>query len=132
LIAIDSSAIIEILLSGADHEIYAQALTYHDEKFISVATVLESVQVAVGKVGNGGRDCVELLIAESEITIVGLDVQQLGHAIEAFMRFGRGRNHPARLNFGDCMAYALAKSLDAPLLYKGDDFAQTDIRSALE
>ena len=49
--------------------------------------------------------------------------------MEAFQRFGKGR-HPAALNFGDCMAYALAKSLDAPLLYKGDDFALTDVRAA--
>jgi ribonuclease VapC len=131
LIAIDSSAIIEILLSDADHEIFAQALAHHEEKFIGAATMLESIQVAVGKLGNGGRDGVELLIVESDISVVGFDVQQLGHAIDAFMRFGKGRNHPAKLNFGDCMSYALAKSLDAPLLYKGDDFAQTDIRSAL-
>ena len=51
-------------------------------------------------------------------------------AFDAFMRYGKGR-HPARLNLGDCFAYALAKQLDVPLLYKGDDFAKTDIRSAL-
>ena len=50
---------------------------------------------------------------------------------EAFRKFGKGSGHPAKLNFGDCFAYALAKQLDAPLLYKGDDFAQTDVRSAL-
>jgi ribonuclease VapC len=51
-------------------------------------------------------------------------------ALDAYLRFGKGR-HPARLNLGDCFAYALAKALDAPLLYKGDDFALTDVRSAL-
>jgi ribonuclease VapC len=52
-------------------------------------------------------------------------------AIEAFDRFGRGRGHPAKLNFGDCMAYAVAKAHQVPLLYKGDDFAKTDIATAL-
>lgn len=59
------------------------------------------------------------------------DVALGGAAFAAFLKFGKGR-HPARLNLGDCFAYALAKSLDAPLLYKGDDFAKTDIRSALQ
>jgi ribonuclease VapC len=52
-------------------------------------------------------------------------------AVDAFMRYGKGRSHPAKLNFGDCMAYALAKSLNAPLLYKGGDFALTDVKSAI-
>ena len=52
-------------------------------------------------------------------------------AQDAFTRYGKGQGHPAQLNFGDCMSYALAKSLDMPLLYKGGDFALTDIRSAI-
>ena len=58
------------------------------------------------------------------------DVRLGEAAFAAFLRYGKGR-HPARLNLGDCFSYGLAKALDAPLLYKGDDFAQTDIRSAL-
>lgn len=74
-------------------------------------------------------------IAEDLIGAFGLQVidwtdAHAELAIDAFLRFGRGR-HPAALNFGDCMAYALAKALDAPLLYKGNDFSQTDITSAL-
>ena len=128
---VDSSALIAVLLAEPEQSEFARILAKSDVTYMSNANVLESIQVAVGKLGEIGRNHLEILIAESQISVVGFDKQQLAHAIDAFMRFGRGRGHPAKLNFGDCMAYALAKSLDAPLLYKGNDFAQTDIRSAL-
>jgi ribonuclease VapC len=131
LIVVDSSALVAILLAESDQDDLAARLARSGSRYISAANVLETVHVAVGKLGDIGRQQVEILIAESQIDVVGFDEDQLAHAIDAFMRFGRGRNHPAKLNFGDCMAYALAKSLDAPLLYKGDDFAKTDIKSAL-
>ncbi len=87
--------------------------------------------VAVGKAGALGRQRAEIVISSAEVEVTALQSRDWQCAVDAFMRFGRGRGHPAKLNFGDCMAYALAKSLDAPLLYKGDDFAKTDIRSAL-
>lgn len=87
--------------------------------------------VAVGKAGSLGRRRAEIVISSAEVEVMALQPSDWQFAVDAFMRFGRGRGHSAKLNFGDCMAYALAKSLNAPLLYKGDDFAQTDIRSAL-
>jgi ribonuclease VapC len=131
LIVVDSSALIAILLVESEQDHFVAKLAGSEVKYISSANVLETVQVAVGKLGEIGRQQVEILLAESEIDVVGFEEDQLAHAIDAFMRFGRGRDHPAKLNFGDCMAYALAKSLDAPLLFKGDDFAKTDIISAL-
>jgi ribonuclease VapC len=131
LIVVDSSALITVLLAEPEHEAFTRVLAYSDASVISTANVLESIQVALGKLGDSGRHRIEILIAESQIAIAAFDEQQLGHAIDAFMRFGRGRGHAAKLNFGDCMAYALAKSLDAPLLFKGNDFGKTDIRSAL-
>lgn len=83
-----------------------------------------SSRVAHLKVG-GLQDALQTLA----ITQYSVDAQQSALAAEAFLRFGKGR-HPARLNLGDCFSYALAKSLNAPLLYKGDDFAKTDIVSA--
>ena len=71
------------------------------------------------------------LINIYRIGIMPVSEAQARDAVQAYARFGKASRHPARLNFGDCFAYALAKSLDAPLLYKGDDFARTDIRSAL-
>ncbi len=87
--------------------------------------------VAVGKAGADGRERAEHFLTANPIEIVAVKPDHWPIAVDAFMQFGRGRGHPAKLNFGDCMAYALAKSLNAPLLYKGDDFALTDIRSAL-
>lgn len=71
-----------------------------------------------------------LFIESTPINIVGIDRDTTDLAIEAHRRYGR-RNHTAKLNLGDCFAYALAKSRDEPLLFKGDDFSQTDVRSAL-
>ena len=73
----------------------------------------------------------QALLAQTELVVVPFDNQHVSLAIEAFLHFGRSRNHPARLNYGDCMAYALAKSLDAPLLFKGNDFSQTDVKCAI-
>jgi ribonuclease VapC len=67
----------------------------------------------------------------AQIEIVPFSEEQARGAIVAYGRFGRSSGHPARLNFGDCFAYALARAMDLPLLYKGDDFSRTDIRSAL-
>ena len=86
--------------------------------------------VAVGRKDVPGRDMAEALLARFNIAVVPWTDDHAGIAADAFLRFGKGR-HPANLNFGDCMAYALAKSLDAPLLFKGDDFSKTDVKSAL-
>jgi ribonuclease VapC len=73
---------------------------------------------------------VNALLDALKVNIAAFDHQQATLALAAFARYGKGR-HPAALNFGDCCAYALAKSMNLPLLYKGNDFAQTDIASAL-
>lgn len=81
---------------------------------------------------NGERGCRDLdeLIEALGVKVVEFGGRHVEAAREAFRRFGKGR-HRAALNFGDCCAYALAKTLDVPLLFKGDDFALTDIKSAL-
>lgn len=86
--------------------------------------------VAGGQFGAEGLLKAQRLLTELGVTIVPWTEDLSDVSVATFMQFGKGR-HPAKLNFGDCMAYALAKSLDAPLLYKGSDFAKTDIRSAL-
>jgi ribonuclease VapC len=67
---------------------------------------------------------------DASITIEAVDETIAEHAIDAFRRYGKGR-HPARLNFGDCFAYATAKAIDAPLLFVGDDFRATDVTPVL-
>jgi ribonuclease VapC len=80
--------------------------------------------------GRGSSE-VDELIAEVGVDVVPTDVRQVGLAFDGFRRFGKGR-HPAGLNFGDLFAYALAKAGGEPLLFKGDDFGQTDVESAIK
>lgn len=98
---------------------------------MSALSMLEASMVMSG--GTGDRDAfgpLDEFLSEASIEIAAFDGAQAKVAREAFMRFGKGR-HKAGLNLGDCVSYALAKSRDAPLLYKGDDFRRTDIIAAL-
>ena len=128
---IDSSALIAIVRREPDAPVYAHALATAAELRISAATFVEA-----GIVADGGRDPVAMrlydnLIAGSNIVVEPFTAEQAHFAREAHRDFGRGSGHPARLNFGDCMTYALVKVTGLPLLYKGDDFGHTDITSAL-
>lgn len=92
--------------------------------------MLEYQLVVGGRYGDAGLAEARALIERMDLAVINFDEEMTLLAADAFMRFGKGQ-HPAKLNFGDCMAYAVAKAMDAPLLYKGEDFAKTDIRSAL-
>ncbi len=96
---------------------------------MSLASFLEATIVVESRVGTAKGRELDLLIDEADIELVPVSFDQAQAARRAWRRFGKG-NHPARLNFGDCFAYALAETLDEPLLFKGDDFALTDIRPA--
>jgi ribonuclease VapC len=134
MIAVDSSAVIAIFRQEDDAWRHADRIDRDREPVISVASVLECSIVA--------RAFKDLPAEHSEewldrwLTGTGIKVQPVTHehlalARKAHMMFGKGTGHGAGLNFGDCFAYALAKSLDVPLLYKGGDFARTDLASAL-
>ena len=86
--------------------------------------------VAVGRLGEPGGDRLKRLVDALTVTFALIDEEQAMFAQEAFNRYGKGR-HPAGLNFGDCISYGVAKALNEPLLFKGDDFSKTDIRAAL-
>lgn len=127
---IDTSALIAILRNEDDAERFAAAIERARTRRISAATYVE-----LGAVIDGARDPVvsrrldELLDAAS-IVIERVTAEQARIAREAYRDFGRGSGHAARLNFGDCFAYALAKAIGEPLLFKGDDFAKTDVAVA--
>jgi ribonuclease VapC len=91
---------------------------------------LEAVIAVTGRKSNGGLADLDRLVEALGISVVEFGSKELDEARRAFALYGKGR-HPARLNFGDCMAYALAKSHGEPLLFKGDDFARTDVEPAL-
>jgi ribonuclease VapC len=93
---------------------------------LSAASLLEASIVIESRKGEAGGRELDLLIYRGGIEVVGVDQDQAETARAAWRRFGKGR-HPAGLNYGDCFAYALAKSRQLPLLFRGDDFSQTDI-----
>jgi ribonuclease VapC len=130
MIVVDTSAIMAILLNEIEAAAFQQVLSLEDDVRLSAMTDYEARVLAFRR----GR---QRLTAEYEMLfeIGGFAVEPFAQddsirAFEAYCRFGKGY-HPANLNFSDCAAYVLAKSLDAPLLFKGNDFARTDIRRAL-
>ena len=128
-VVIDTSAIIAILRAEPEAgDLSARAVSYI-RRLISTATWLESAIVCESKVVRGG-DFFDQLIAKFEIEIVPFSVTQARLAREAHRRYGKGRRNKAQLSHGDCFVYALAKELGAPVLFKGADFAQTDIEAA--
>jgi ribonuclease VapC len=130
-VIIDTSAVIAILRAEPEAATYAAALEDAVDRRMSAATYVEAAAVI-----DSGRDPVasrrfDELMVVAEITVIPVTVGQARIAREAYRDFGRGSGHPAKLNFGDCFAYALAKEYREPLLFKGDDFTRTDVVSAL-
>ncbi|AIT07836.1 hypothetical protein MC45_17450 [Sphingomonas taxi] len=128
MIVVDASALVAIALEEPDADRFLRAIASADEAIMPAPTALEVHLVLSRRVTPDDKRLAVPLFSHGIIRLVDWTEQHLVIACEAYTRFG-GR--PARLNFGDCMVYAIAKALDAPLLYKGEDFARTDIRSAL-
>ncbi len=127
----DTSALVAIVLGEPDAERYVTALLDSEgAPQLSAANAVETAMVVEARQGAEAARDLQLLIEQARIRILPVDEDQVRLAVEAWRRFGKGR-HPAALNFGDCFAYALARSLGDPLLFKGDDFAQTDIPAVL-
>lgn len=127
---IDSSALVAILLGEPEADDFARAILEDPVRLMSSASLLESGIVAEARLGEPGAHELDMLIRQLDIEIAALDAGQVNEGRRAWRRFGRG-NHPARLNFGDLCAYGLASTLEEPLLFKGDDFAATDLTPAL-
>jgi ribonuclease VapC len=127
---IDSSAVFAIVFREPEWDRFARAIIAAPTKFIGAPTVVECRVVALRRTGPELETRVCSVLSELQIGIVEFDETSIELAAEAFRRYGKGRD-PAGLHFGDCFSYALAKSLGEPLLYKGGDFARTDIAAAL-
>jgi ribonuclease VapC len=127
---IDTSALAAIFFGEPELELYIQAIHDASTCRISAANFVELSMVVEGQIGpEAGRQC-DVFFRRAEIVIEPVTVEQAHLARQAFLDFGKGR-HPARLNFGDCFAYALAKATGEPLLFKGEDFSKTDVRAAV-
>lgn len=127
---IDASALIAILREEPEGERFRSAIAIAEVRRISAATYVESAIVI-----DAARDPIasrrlDDFLQRSQTEIVPLTVSQAKLARDAYRAFGKGSGHPAKLNFGDCLAYALAKEMDEPLLFKGNDFARAGIDAA--
>jgi ribonuclease VapC len=129
---VDASALTAMLVDERDgHELLAR-MQNHALRVTSPLAVWETVLAVARVLGlevEAAETAVEQFLVLTGVRVQPVPAEARGLAIDAFMRFGKGR-HPAALNFGDCFAYACAKYADAPLLYKGDDFPLTDIAAA--
>ena len=127
MIAVDTSALIAIAMDGAEAEACMQILETEPVLLLSAGTVTEALIVAGGR---GLRQEMDKLLGGLPFDIVPVTDAEARRAADAYALWGKGF-HPAKLNFGDCFAYALAKERNCPLLYVGNDFSRTDIASAL-
>lgn len=126
---VDTSALVAILLQEPEAERFTRLLADAPRRLISAITRVELSFVIEGRYGDAARGDLERLLRDAMIEVMTVTPAQAEIAIDAFRRFGKGR-HRAALNIGDCFAYALAQATDLPLLFKGGDFARTDIRPA--
>lgn len=130
MIVLDSSAVLAILFAEPEAERLTDALEAAAQASISVANALECSMKLAPRPSIDETEKLDAFFALYEIRVTPVDLAQFRLARKAYLDFGKGR-HPAGLNFGDCFAYALAKALDAPLLFVGDDLGKTDCRTVL-
>ncbi|WP_232676846.1 type II toxin-antitoxin system VapC family toxin [Nocardioides sp. R-C-SC26] len=130
-IALDTSAIAAVVFGEPDATRFVTAMLANaGDCLVSAATLVEAGIVVEAKQGPAATQDLRLLLDQIGVEVVAVDSDAASVAVGAWQRFGKGR-HPAALNLGDCFAYAVAKIAGAPLLFKGDDFAKTDIPHAI-
>lgn len=129
MIALDTSAVFALAWKEPESERFSQAIASH-QCVIGAPTLLECHFVLRPSRNPAIYETFQEIVSRPQIKVEPFTRDLYELAAAAFDRYGKGRGHPAQLNFGDCMAYAVAKAHGVPLLYKGDDFAQTDIASA--
>ncbi len=129
MIVVDTSVLLAIIAREPDADRFVDVLRVRQDVRVPASCYVEAVMV-LSKLPNGRGD-LDALLDRFGIATVGSDARQARLAADAFARFGRGTAHPAKLNFGDCLSYAAAAAHAAPLLFKGDNFRRTDLRSAL-
>lgn len=123
---LDASVVVAIFLNEPGAELLIDRICSADAVFIGAPTLFESVMVLSGRFSRDMRGAVMEVLRRMRVEVIPFTQEHYEAAVEAFLRFGRGR-HPAGLNFGDCLSYATAAIAGLPLLYIGNDFSQTDI-----
>ncbi len=128
---IDSSVLIALLADEPEADGFKRYIDNNIEALVSAATIFEAACVASNNRFADGAVRLQHIVRLIDPEILPFDLGQMTTATEAYARFGRGSGHNAKLNMGDCFSYALAKSRNLPLLFKGNDFIHTDIQSAM-
>jgi len=123
---LDTSALLALLLDEPEAEDFRAAVEDDTTRLVSAATLLETALVIEARKGEPGGRELDNLIQKADVVVVPVDAEHVSEARRAYRRFGKG-SHAAGLNFGDLFAYALARTAGEPLLFKGEDFAKTDI-----
>ena len=129
ILVLETSALVALVRLEAEHEAFELCLADANALAIPASAYLEFTLVSKG--AKIGRPWLDRFIVGNQITIHPISDITTRLAADAFERYGRGSGHSARLNFGDCLSYATAIELDAPLLFKGLDFAHTDVKRAI-
>jgi ribonuclease VapC len=129
---VDTSAIVAILRDEPDAESFANAIAGARVRRVSTVNYVEAAAVIDGSRNPIASRRFDDFIREASFYLEAVTPEQARIAREAYRDFGKGSGHPAQLNFGDCFAYALAKEMSEPILFKGHDFKHTDLTSALE
>jgi len=131
MIVIDTSVVIAVLGREPEGAEIARALAARSQAQISAVNFVEAATVAQRWGDTAATTTLDEFYANFRVNVAPVDLQQARMARQAYLKYGKGRDHPAQLNICDCFAYALAKTLDAPLLFKGDDFPHTDVKRAI-
>jgi ribonuclease VapC len=126
---LDSSAIVAVLLREPDCEPLVECLAANPEPGVGAPTLVETSIVLAARLGVSGQTLLARFVQGYELEILPLGADHWPVAVQAFLRYGKGR-HPAALNFGDCLTYATAQLAGEPLLCTGEDFAKTDLTLA--
>lgn len=126
---LDTSAIVAVLFDEPDRDELRGKIDEATGVGVGAPTLFETEIVLVGRIGDSGRTLLKTFVESSDVGVVPFEEMHYRAAADAWMRFGRGR-HPAKLNLGDCLSYAVAKVAEEPLLCKGGDFAKTDVALA--
>jgi ribonuclease VapC len=125
-VVIDPSAILAIIFAEPEEEVFLNLISQSPICYLSSPGYVEISVVLGTRYGNKAVENLDSLLQELSISVTPFSPEQARLATQAFLQFGKGR-HPAKLNMGDCFSYALSKSLGQPLLFKGNDFSQTDV-----
>ena len=129
---LDSSALVAILQDEPERRTFNERIEAAAEVRISAANLLEARIVLFTRSGESAVQALDAFLLRARIIVVEVSPRNAELAFDAYRRYGKGTGHPAALNYGDCFAYALARQSGAPLLFKGRDFALTDIHAATE